>query len=275
MEQRRYHIKRTCYACLFLPSSLRRLEEEADAEGEAADDDELLLARMDAGLFTLQQARPGGVGGVARRGAGGLGPPSAPCCLCTHRSVACCLCPASKAPAGGPRPAPRPPPGAPPLLPRPDSPRALSAAPGPSPTQLARISGELWLLGDVGVRRRLLGLLHQRGRTLATLRAVLLEMRATLGADGAPSPSPCPSRRQDPAACCCTAACPACMHEPEGAASPASRRRRLPGLPSPPGQVCLGGPSGRDAPCVAVSLPGPQASRPARQGLLLQSATAR
>ena len=39
MEQRRYHIKRTCYACLFLPSSLRRLEEEADAEGEAADDD--------------------------------------------------------------------------------------------------------------------------------------------------------------------------------------------------------------------------------------------
>ena len=32
MEQRRYHIKRTCYACLFLPSSLRRLEEEAALE---------------------------------------------------------------------------------------------------------------------------------------------------------------------------------------------------------------------------------------------------
>lgn len=48
--------------------------------------------------------------------------------------------------------------------------------------QTALIAAELWALGDVGVRRRLLGLLHQRGRTLGSLRAVLLERRATLSA---------------------------------------------------------------------------------------------
>jgi hypothetical protein len=44
--------------------------------------------------------------------------------------------------------------------------------------------GSLWLVGDLGVRRRVLKLLHQKGRSLASLRAVLLEYRANLGDDG-------------------------------------------------------------------------------------------
>ena len=52
--------------------------------------------------------------------------------------------------------------------------------------QTALIASELWVLGDVGVCRRLLALLHQRGRTLGSLRSVLLDRRATLaeGLDG-------------------------------------------------------------------------------------------
>ncbi|KAG7672607.1 hypothetical protein Ndes2526B_g08868 [Nannochloris sp. 'desiccata'] len=48
--------------------------------------------------------------------------------------------------------------------------------------QAALVAAELWALGDVGIRRRLLNLLHQRGRTLSSLRMVLLERRATLSA---------------------------------------------------------------------------------------------
>ncbi len=51
--------------------------------------------------------------------------------------------------------------------------------------QCALIVGSLWLLGDMGARRRVLSLLHQSGRTLGTLRDVLVEYRDTLGDDGA------------------------------------------------------------------------------------------
>jgi beta-catenin-like protein 1 len=50
--------------------------------------------------------------------------------------------------------------------------------------QCALIVGALWLVGDLGVRKRILRLLHQKGRTLGSLRAVLLEYRANLGDDG-------------------------------------------------------------------------------------------
>ena len=46
--------------------------------------------------------------------------------------------------------------------------------------QAALVAAELWALGDVGVRRRLLALLHQRGKTLSHLRGVLVERKATL-----------------------------------------------------------------------------------------------
>lgn len=48
--------------------------------------------------------------------------------------------------------------------------------------QAAIVAAELWAVGDVGVRKRLLSLLHQRGRTLSSLRNVLVERRATLAA---------------------------------------------------------------------------------------------
>lgn len=79
-----------------------RLEEEMG--DEEVDEDELLLARMDAGLFALQQ---------------------------------CC-----------------------------------------------QVVGTLWQTGDVGVRRRVLTALHQRGETLAAVRSVLIELWHTLGSDG-------------------------------------------------------------------------------------------
>ena len=44
--------------------------------------------------------------------------------------------------------------------------------------------GALWLSGDVGVRKRILKLLHQKGRTLAALHGILMEYRANLGRDG-------------------------------------------------------------------------------------------
>ena len=78
-----------------------RLEEEARDE---QDEEELLLARMDAGLFALQQ---------------------------------CC-----------------------------------------------QMVGTLWQTGDVGVRRRVLTALHQRGETLGAVRAVLVEVWHTLGSEG-------------------------------------------------------------------------------------------
>lgn len=48
----------------------------------------------------------------------------------------------------------------------------------------ALIAATLWACGDLGVRRRLLSLLHQRGCTLGVLRSVLLEYRSSLGAEG-------------------------------------------------------------------------------------------
>ena len=52
------------------------------------------------------------------------------------------------------------------------------------PLQCALVVGSLWLVGDVGVRKRILRCLHQKGRTLASLRSVLLEYRANLGDEG-------------------------------------------------------------------------------------------
>ncbi|PSC73978.1 beta-catenin 1 [Micractinium conductrix] len=50
--------------------------------------------------------------------------------------------------------------------------------------QCALIVGALWLVGDVGVRKRVLRLLHQQSHTVGSLRSVLLEYRANLGDDG-------------------------------------------------------------------------------------------
>lgn len=52
------------------------------------------------------------------------------------------------------------------------------------PLQCALVVGALWLVGDQGVRKRVLKLLHQKGRTLASLRSVLLELRASIGDEG-------------------------------------------------------------------------------------------
>jgi hypothetical protein len=51
-------------------------------------------------------------------------------------------------------------------------------------TQCALIIGNLWLVGDVGIRKRVLTLLHQRSQTLADLRAVLKEHHDSLGDEG-------------------------------------------------------------------------------------------
>ncbi|GLC46520.1 hypothetical protein PLESTM_001885000 [Pleodorina starrii] len=98
---------------LFRCQSRVRAEERrlADAlaeaeEDEQVDEEELLLARLDAGLFTLQQ---------------------------------CCL-----------------------------------------------IFGNLWATGDVGLRKRLLALLHQKGQTLGPVREVLLEHYNSIGEEGGP-----------------------------------------------------------------------------------------
>lgn len=55
--------------------------------------------------------------------------------------------------------------------------------------QCALVVGALWLLGDVGVRKRVVQLLHQKGHTLGLLREVLLEVRANVGEDGEPRQS--------------------------------------------------------------------------------------
>jgi beta-catenin-like protein 1 len=52
--------------------------------------------------------------------------------------------------------------------------------------QACLVAAELWALRDVGLRRRILALLHQRGHTLAVLRSVLLEYRATIGDNNDP-----------------------------------------------------------------------------------------
>ncbi len=51
--------------------------------------------------------------------------------------------------------------------------------------QCTLIIGNLWLVGDVGIRKRVLTLLHQRSQTLTDLRAVLREHHDTLGDEGA------------------------------------------------------------------------------------------
>jgi beta-catenin-like protein 1 len=48
--------------------------------------------------------------------------------------------------------------------------------------QAALVAAELWALGDVGVRRRLLSLLHQRKRTLSSLRLLVVERRGMVAA---------------------------------------------------------------------------------------------
>ena len=52
--------------------------------------------------------------------------------------------------------------------------------------QCALIIGNLWLVGDVGIRKRVLTLLHQRSQTLADLRDVLKEHHDSLGDEGEP-----------------------------------------------------------------------------------------
>ncbi|EFJ40460.1 hypothetical protein VOLCADRAFT_69464, partial [Volvox carteri f. nagariensis] len=81
-------------------------EAEENEQAREVDEEELLLARLDAGLFTLQQ---------------------------------CCL-----------------------------------------------IFGNLWATGDVGLRKRLLALLHQKGQTLGPVREVLLEYYNSIGDEGGP-----------------------------------------------------------------------------------------
>ena len=54
---------------------------------------------------------------------------------------------------------------------------------------MALILGNLWNVGDVGIRKRVLTLLHQKSLTLASVRAVLRELRANIGDEGAPAPS--------------------------------------------------------------------------------------
>jgi beta-catenin-like protein 1 len=84
-----------------------RLAERLEAggsDGEELDEDDLLLARMGAGLYTLQQ---------------------------------CCL-----------------------------------------------IIGNLWAAGDVALRKRILMLLHQKGRSLGQLKELLLEHYVSIGDDG-------------------------------------------------------------------------------------------
>ena len=51
--------------------------------------------------------------------------------------------------------------------------------------QCVLVVGMLWLAGDLGVRKRILQLLHQRSQVLASLRSILIEYRANLGEDGA------------------------------------------------------------------------------------------
>lgn len=50
--------------------------------------------------------------------------------------------------------------------------------------QCCQVVGTLWQTGDVGVRRRVLTALHQRGETLGAVRSVLTELWHTLGSDG-------------------------------------------------------------------------------------------
>ncbi|DBA65719.1 TPA: hypothetical protein ACH3X2_002764 [Trebouxia sp. C0005] len=50
--------------------------------------------------------------------------------------------------------------------------------------QCALIIGNLWIVGDQGVKQRLLMLLHQQSNTMAEVRDVLREVRLTIGSEG-------------------------------------------------------------------------------------------
>ncbi|KAK9819671.1 hypothetical protein WJX72_000948 [[Myrmecia] bisecta] len=50
--------------------------------------------------------------------------------------------------------------------------------------QCATIIGHLWFVGDLGVRKRILMLLHQQSMTLAGVRAVLVEFHHNIGVEG-------------------------------------------------------------------------------------------
>lgn len=63
-------------------------------------------------------------------------------------------------------------------------PHPPAVTPPPAAAQCALVVGALWLVGDQGVRKRILKLLHQKGRTLASLRSVLLELRSNIGDEG-------------------------------------------------------------------------------------------
>lgn len=86
--------------------------------------------------------------------------------------------------------------------------------------QCALVVGALWLVGDVGVRKRVLKLLHQQGRTLASVRSVLLEYRGNLGDEGAPA---CVHRLHSHV--CCLPACSQLLAPPH---SPALTPRLAP-----------------------------------------------
>ena len=160
------------------PAACARLAAQAEEaeEGEELDEDDMLLARMEAGLYTLHQVRLAAV------------LPACCCCwLCQLAplvaSLLLLLVPWLPAPSFVPPPAPPRPPTRPCAC---HSPRVALCTPAVSlPPQCALIIGSLWVVGDQGVRKRILKLLHQQGRTLGSLRSVLLEYRGGLGADSA------------------------------------------------------------------------------------------
>lgn len=124
------------------------------------DEDEVLLARMDAGLYTLQQV-------------------GASSWLLLNRDVAGAAAVGHQLLARMPTDHNR----LQQLWAR-DS-HKLPTLPALCPlSQCALVVGALWLVGDQGVRKRILKLLHQKGRTLASLRSVLLELRANIGDEG-------------------------------------------------------------------------------------------
>ena len=50
---------------------------------------------------------------------------------------------------------------------------------------MALIIGNLWFVGDTGIRKRVLTLLHQKSATLAEVRDVLKELLRNIGDEGA------------------------------------------------------------------------------------------
>ena len=50
--------------------------------------------------------------------------------------------------------------------------------------QVALILGNLWFVGDTGIRKRVLTRLHQKSATLAEVRDVLKELHRNIGDEG-------------------------------------------------------------------------------------------